>query len=254
MKRLIWLVILCLLVSFAAAAPAERLDDTTLMTFYDDSAFFGDSRMESFRRYIAGIRETDPTFLKKARIVCAGSISLYSASRNYLCGEFHFYYAGVEMTMYEAVKRFKPKRAFILLGLNDPVGIKVDKAIGWVEDIFRKMEEMGPDTAVYFLSETPVTIQYEIKRDREGYQLSLDEYNEKLKKTCEENGGFYIELAEALKDENNYLREECSSDNICHLSDEGNAVLIQVLKDYAQEQYDQGLWDPFAEEAETEGK
>ena len=158
------------------------------------------------------------------------------------------------MTMYEAVKRFKPKRAFILLGLNDPVGIKVDKAIGWVEDIFRKMEEMGPDTAVYFLSETPVTIQYEIKRDREGYQLSLDEYNEKLKKTCEENGGFYIELAEALKDENNFLREECSSDNICHLSDEGNAVLIQVLKDYAQEQYDQGLWDPFAEEAETEGK
>ena len=56
MKRLIWLVILCLLVSFVSVAPAERLDDTTLMTFYDDSAFFGDSRMESFRRYIAGIR------------------------------------------------------------------------------------------------------------------------------------------------------------------------------------------------------
>ena len=59
MKRLIWLVILVYLAAFIPLASAERLEDDTLMTFYDDTIFFGDSRMESLRRYILSIRETD---------------------------------------------------------------------------------------------------------------------------------------------------------------------------------------------------
>lgn len=253
MKRLIWLVILVCLAAFIPPASAERLEDDTLMTFYDDTIFFGDSRMESLRRYILSIRETDEEFMKKTKLICVGGIGLYAASRNYLSGAFLFSYAGVELTMFEAAEKFHPKRVFILLGLNDEVGVKVDKAITWVEDILRRMEEMAPDTEVYFFSETPVTEKYEIKENLKDYQKALDRYNAALKETCEQNGAFYIEIAETFKDENNYLSAEYTGDKECHLSEEGNALLIQKLKDYAQERYDLGLWDPFAGETGTAG-
>ena len=177
MKRLIWLVILVYLAAFIPLASAERLEDDTLMTFYDDTIFFGDSRMESLRRYILSIRETDEEFMKKTKLICVGGIGLYAASRNYLSGAFLFSYAGVELTMFEAAEKFHPKRVFILLGLNDEVGVKVDKAITWVEDILRRMEEMAPGTEVYFFSETPVTEKYEIKENLKDYQKALDRYN-----------------------------------------------------------------------------
>lgn len=253
MKRLIWLVILVCLAAFIPPASAERLDDDTLMTFYDDTIFFGDSRMESLRRHIAGIRATDEDFMKQTRIICVGGIGLYAASRNYLSGDFRFSYAGVELTMFQAAEKFSPKRVFILLGLNDEVGVKVDKAITWVEDILRRMAEMAPDTEVYFFSETPVTEKYEIKENLKDYQLALDRYNAALKETCEQNGANYIEIAETFKDGNNYLKDEYTGDKECHLSAEGNALLIQRMKDYAQERYDLGLWDPFAEGDRAEG-
>ena len=74
---------------------------------------------------------------------------------------------------------------------------------------------------------------------------------EYLKELCESTGGGYIDIAEALKDENNYLLEEYSSDKICHISDEGLVIWIERMKDYAQEQYDAGLWDPFESAGES---
>ena len=81
----------------------------------------------------------------------------------------------------------------------------------------------------------------------------LQENNAMLKETCEKNGAHYIEIAEALKGEDNLLRMDYSNDKVCHLNEDGIAVWIQCMKDYAQEQYDLGLWDPFAEE-ETASK
>ena len=55
-------------------------------------------------------------------------------------------------------------------------------------------------------------------------------------------------LRAALKGEDNFLKLDYSNDKVCHLSDEGNAALLQALKDYVQEQYDLGLWTPAAPE------
>ena len=73
-----------------------------------------------------------------------------------------------------------------------------------------------------------------------------------LKETCEANSARYIDIAKALKGEDNFLKLEYSNDKVCHLSDEGNAALIEALKDYAQEQYDLGLWTPDAAETAAE--
>ena len=251
MKHLKRVVAFLLLLSFLIIIPfayAERLDDSVLLSYYDDSVFFGDSRMESFNRYVSGLRQEDASFMAKTKIVPAGSISLYAASRTYPSGDFLFYYHGRQLTMYGIADRIQPKKIFIMLGLNDPVAIKIDKALTWVEDIIRKMGETVPDAEVCFLSETPITENFDSEKKVEGYQDLLDQYNDRLKETCEQNGARFVSIAAALKGEDNFLKLDYSNDKVCHLSDEGNAVLLQALKDYVQEQYDLGLWTPAAPE------
>ncbi len=248
MKRFVRLIAIFLVFACIPFASADRLDDSTLLSFYDDSVFFGDSRMEAFKRYVDDIQQTDETFLGKTKIVAAGSISLYAASKNAPSGDFLFYYAGRPLSMYGIAQKLNPRKIFIMLGLNDPVAAKPDKGLSYVETILTRMrEEFVPDAVIYFFSETPVTENYATEKERPEYQDQLDVYNVLLKETCEKNGAHYIEIAEALKGEDNLLKLDYSNDKICHLNEDGIAVWIECMKDYAQQQYDLGLWDPFAE-------
>lgn len=242
MKRVIALVLL--FVCLAPTAWAERLDDSVLLSYYDNSIFFGDSIMQGFRRYRSNIRQTDEDFLTDMNVICTASISLYAGSRRNLYGEYHFRYRGVDKSMYQITKELQPDKIFILLGLNDPVGIKIEKAITWIEYILTHMPTYAPDTEVYFFSLTPVTPTYCRQKSRPKYQEQVDQYNQRLRETCEAMGAGYVEIAEYLKGEDGYLKAEYSSDNVCHLSDEGVAVWIQAMCDYAQSQYDLGLWMP----------
>jgi len=254
MKR--WIACVLLLVCLAPMAMAERLDDDTLLSFYSDSVFFGDSITKAFRRYSSVVRQTDEDFMAETEIICADSISLYGGSRSKMIeGDPHFQYRGRENTMYDITAQIGAKKVFILLGLNDPVGIKIDKAISWIEFIIRTMAERFPEMEVYFFSQTPVTVYFCKEKNRPKYQEQVNEYNIRLKETCEAWGVRYIEIAEAMKDEDGYLNLIYSSDKRCHLSDDGVKVWIECLKNYAQEQYDLGLWDPFAtpEEPAEEG-
>lgn len=246
MKRLAALV-LCL-VSLCSIACAEQLDEKTLLSYYDDCLFIGDSIMQGLRRYRSAVREEDPSFLESATIVCTASISLYSGSRRFLNGEYHFKYKGIDQTMYEIARTVKPKRVLVLLGLNDPVGIKIDRAMEWIEYIVRTLPGYAPDTELCFFSQTPITERYCRMKKRPGYQDKLNEYNARLRETCERLGVTYIEISESLKGEDGYLVDEYSSDKICHLSDEGLAVWVRDMCAHAQRQYDAGLWKPFAEE------
>ncbi len=247
MKRL--LALLLILVCLAPCALAERLDDETLLSYYDDSIFFGDSIMQGFRRYRSAVRQTDPDFLEGIEVVCTASISLYEGSRRGL-QENRFRYRGVDRSMYQITQQIGPKKVFILLGLNDPVGIKIDKAIGWIRDIARNMEEFAPGTQLCFFSLTPVTPGYCRTKERPGYQDKVDEYNIRLQEVCQELGAEYIDIATALKDEDGYLTDALSSDKICHLNDDGVVVWLRAMCDYAQDRYDQGLWVPGAPDEE----
>lgn len=251
MKHLVRLIAFFLILACIPFASAERLDDSVLLSFYDDSVFFGDSRMEAFKHYVDAVQQTDKSFLGKTKIVGAGSISLQAASKNAPVGNYQFYYAGRQLSMYGIAQKINPKKIFIMLGLNDPIAAKPDKGITYVEAILTRMkEEFVPDAEIYFFSETPVTENFAIEKERPEYQNQLDIYNPMLKETCEKYGAHYIEVAEALKGEDNLLKLEYSNDKVCHLNEDGIAVWIQCMKDYAQEQYDLGLWDPFAEGGE----
>ena len=246
MKRLLALIVV--LCSVAACAWAEPIDESTLLSFYDDGVLFGDSLTQGLRRYRSAVQQTDKEFLSETEIVYSVSISLYEASRRNLLNNVPFRYRGKVQSMYQIAQQIDPQKVFILLGLNDRVGEKVDKAISWVEYTIKGMQEYVPDAQLYFFSLTPVTASYARSVKDKDYQQKLDKYNLLLKETCEQNGAFYIEIAEPLKDETGHLSADYTSDKKCHLNDEGNALWIKAMCDYAQEQYDLGLWTPETEQ------
>ena len=244
-------VCVLLLVCLAGTAGAEQLEDSVLLSFYNDSAFFGDSNMYLFRAYINELRKEDETVLAGTSIYCTSNMTLYDGSRPGLIGRYRFSYRGEDETMYTIARLVRAKKVFILLGINDPVGIEIDKALSWVEEIVREMNRWLPETEIYFFSHTPVGWKY-VAEKRPEYPELADEYNRRLQETCTRIGARYIEIAEALKGEDNLLNPDYTTDGICHLNPEGISVWIQCMKDYAQEQYDLGLWDPPGKETETE--
>ncbi|MBR2718863.1 MAG: hypothetical protein IKB78_06190 [Clostridia bacterium] len=245
MKRL--LACILALICLAGVAGAEALDRNTLFEFYEDSVFFGDSVMHDFRRYRSGIRQKDESFLPDVDMICTTSISLYEGSRRYVSDDHYFQFRGVKSSMYKLAKMVKPSKVFVLLGMNDPVGVRIDNSLIYIQDIIDGMKEFVPEAKVYFFSMTPITPRYCLQRKRPEYQEQLNEYNRRLKALCEEQGVGYIEIAEPLKDADGYLNMEYSSDEVCHLNSAGMDVWVQAMCDYAQEQYELDQWIPRAE-------
>ena len=225
----------------------ERLDDKTLLSFYDGAVFFGDSIMQQFARFRRQKNETDPEFLNNFKIISASGISLFVGTRRNIIPNTPvcFTYNGMDQTIYDIAKELDAPRIFILLGQNDEIGNKVEKGIKMVEFAITARNDLIPDTEMYFLSCTPVSKGFCEEIGSPEYQKNLDQFNARMKETCEKyDGVYYVEIAEPLKDEDGYLNAAYSTDQFYHINEDAYILLIGNLCDYAQEQYNAGRWIP----------
>ena len=241
MKRLCaWMLLL--LLGLWAPARAERLPDSELLTYYNDSIFVGDSITGSLRTYVYGKREKDEGYMRGTFFYAVDNYTLYAASREFVQKDgATLKLLGSPTAMCRIIEYRAPKRLFILLGVNDHIGLRIEKGLGYVKRIIELIDKYAPDTVVHFFSLTPVTRAFCRKVD---YQPLWDEYNAQMQTVAEENGAFYIDIATPLKGEDGYLPKANSSDNEFHLSTKGNDIWIAALLDFAQEQYDCGAWAP----------
>lgn len=235
-------IMLCVPALAEEPSPTPRLPDDQLYSFFDGALFVGDSITRQLHVYVIEQRREDPSYFAGARFLTAQSYALYTASRKQLMPEtVNLAYRGRSMTMYDIIEEIRPPRVFILLGVNDYVGEKIEKAVGWAERIVDVTAQVSPGTHVIFQSLTPVTPAFCRKRD---YSTLWDQYNDALRAMCERKGAGYVNIAEALKNEDGYLRPEYSSDGEYHLNPAGLRVWLNCLMDYAQAQYEGGQWTP----------
>ena len=237
------LALLLALLPMAPAARAERLTDAELMGYYEDAIFVGDSITDMLRLYTIRQREGNPDFLRGARFYCATNYRLDNASAlrplnppnvNLVC-------EGREMSMMQIVARRQPGKLFILLGVNELIGLDPERGMALTERIAQRVAERSPGTRLYFFSLTPVTPAYSGRRE---LQAHWDSYNELLRAKCEALGIGYVEIAPGLKDADGYLRADLTWDGEYHLNNQGNAIWVQEMLDYAQAEYDAGRWKP----------
>ncbi len=239
MKQRALALLLLLACLFACPAAAQATDEAAYDSFFDQQVFVGDSITRHLKIYLKeqaakGISVPEPVFLT------AQSYMLYTASRrNLLERHTNILWRGREVPLREAVAEIKPGRVFILLGVNDYAGEDIPKHIGYCERIVDLLAT--PDTRLYFFSLTPVTRRFSGSGDR---RAQWDEYNLALEEMCLSKGAFFIDIATPLKDGEGYLKEEYCSDGLYHLSPAGLRVWLDTLRDYARQQYEQGLWSP----------
>ncbi|MBQ8162137.1 MAG: hypothetical protein IJ083_15530 [Clostridia bacterium] len=239
-------ILICLLALCLTASPAlaERLPDSVLATYYDGSLFVGDSLVRMLRNYIAPLQEEDPGFFRDVTFCTAYSYTMLAASQEHPMGSedaVNLMFRGQEMSMVEIAGALQPPKLFFLAGLNDTIGRRVEAGMGHVERMMGFMDKYAKDTRVYFFSLTPVTNAVEQVRH---LQDDWDLYNEALKEKCGEVGATYIDISTPLKGSDGLLPMALSQDGEYHLNEEGNAVWVQALLDFAQSEYDAGRWVP----------
>ena len=235
-----WGLLLALALLLSAAG-AERLTDEQLEAYYDGSLFVGDSLERQLSGYIKTLQKEHPEYFRDAVFIGANSYQLRAASRERPESDaVNLLRKGRNMTLCQIAGDLKPTGVFLLAGINDRIDAHPDVGMKYVTNIVALMEKYAPDSRMHFLSLTPITERVNGK----NRQAALDEYNEMLRAKCGELGAFYVDIATGLKDENGLLPLELSRDREYHLNDAGNARVVELLLDFAQAQYDAGLWKP----------
>ena len=220
----------------------ERLTDEQLVSYYKNAVFVGDSITAQLLVYVREQQQKDPHYFEGVKFLTAQSYSLYAASRrNLLSNAPNLKYRGQEMPLCAILKEIKPTKALILLGVNDYIGEQIEKGVGYDERIIDLAAEFCPDTEIIFESLTPVTAAFCRKKD---YRTLWDEYNAAMQEMCALRGAGYVDIATRLKDEDGYLDKAYSSDGKYHLNPTGLKLWIDALLDYAQTQFELGLWTP----------
>ena len=248
MKRFLTLA-LCALLLFgpvrAEEAPsAGRLPDEVLMSYFDRSLFVGDSVVVMFRNHVRAKQEKDPAYFAGVKFYCAYNYQLRTAARENTSGSadrVELKYKGRETSFAHILEAEQPDRVFILAGLNERIHLHLDWADDYLTRIRTLRDKYSPKTALYFLSMTPVRDKIGMKR-----QQGHDAYNDWLSLKCAEIGALYVDIASGLKAENGMMMKGLSSDGEFHLNDAGNAIVAAELLDFAQSQYENGLWTPGA--------
>ena len=203
---------------------AEEID-----AYFDDSVFVGDSIMLGFRNY--AMKRQD-TFLSRMGFLAAGSYSANNALWDVDDKSVHPVYQGEQRQVWESISLMGSKKVFLMLGMNDLNITGVEGSCEKYEELIGKIKEKNPDVEIIIMSMTYVL------KGKETGKLQNDtirEYNEMLKAMSEKNGWGYVDVAEALADENGDLAEEYCSDEFAHQNPEAYDVWVSVLRKYADE-------------------
>ena len=140
-------------------------------------------------------------------------------------------YQGQKVRPEDLLATINPKRVFFCLGLNE---VGYDGGVNWTIGnwgiLIKNIRAKCPNIEIYIQSCTPIWIGGE----KWGLSVQrIDQYNVKLEKFCKDNGCHFVNIAEALKDENGGLKTEYCSDKYIHLKDAGVQAWIKYLKTYA---------------------
>ena len=191
------------------------------LSYFDRTVIVGDSVSTGWWAY--------ETPLKPHAFICAyrsvGPDALVNKK------EVDAKYVGREKeNAYETIIGSNPKRMYILLGANSLVreGDAVEQSFlayyGQLLDMFR--QDLGPDVKIYVQSITPVRPGVEqpgLNRER------IMRVNNKLAQLAMEKGCYFVNIYDALADENGDLREEYAAADGVHLLANAYDVMSNYL-------------------------
>lgn len=134
----------------------------------------------------------------------------------------------------QAVNDYNPDVVFAMCGVN---------GIMWmdIEDMLQKYKTFleaiaGPGRTLAVVSVAPVTKRYNDSEKGGGrIQKLIDLYNDRLSEFMKNGNVCYIDITDAMKDEQGFLREEYATEDGLHWNNKGCQAFVNALEKSVKE-------------------
>jgi lysophospholipase L1-like esterase len=205
-------------------SPFEDLEDVVVpkgdwvkSEYFDDAMFVGDSITYGMKVY---------NTMTNATVIAHTGINPQTILNKAVIQE------GEEMlTILQAMDRHNPGKIYIMLGANGVAFLAEEDMMGFYGEFIDSVTQQHPDAIVYVQSILPVTAE---KSEDERYSNDrIDQYNISLMNLCKEKGVYYLNVAEAFKDELGNLPTEASPKDGMHFGSTYYMKWFDYLKCHA---------------------
>jgi len=151
--------------------------------------------------------------------------------RNAVSGAVDIWYQGSPYRPENVIPLTGCSKVFAMLGTNDiALYGGIDRTIELWGEMLDKIREQSPD--VTFFIESCLPMYYDSQLTGLNNK-KLDEYNERLREFCEENGHVFIDIAANFKDDRNSLQAQYSEDKYVHVTPAAAELWAELLRDPA---------------------
>ncbi len=116
-------------------------------------------------------------------------------------------YNGVEEVTKDAIAAEQPDNIYLLLGTNAVLAQEDDAFLHYYGELMDWLRATFPNVPIYVQSITPVTAEEEAKKPRLANE-HLRQLNDQIAKMAVERGFYFVNVQEALTDNDGYLRAD----------------------------------------------
>ena len=203
-------------VAFGQPVPeSERVTSA----YFDDAVFIGDSLTTGIQLY---------NILPDTTVLASVGININNIFTNEVINDGN----GGQQTILDAAKNIQPAKIYTMLGTNGLKGLGPEETVRYYRQLVQQLKADHPDSIIYVQSLMP--INEEIFAANYGYELTnaeIDECNELLMQMAGEEEVYFVNCAEAIKDENGELPAEFTTDGL-HFRGEYYNKWIDYLKEH----------------------
>lgn len=201
-------------------------------SYFDNAVFLGDSLSIGLQSY---------SDIDNATFLCRTAMSVG--------GVYNVEDDGSSLV--DKVKAANPKKIYVMLGVNeDIVPDNMENVMDKFSMLIDRLKEDNPEAMIYIQSLMPVS-----KKKSESGRMKnhvIYEYNEALLKLTEEKKVYFIDVYNAIKDDDGAMYSELTEDGV-HLGKEGCMRWTEYLKKHAVLSAEDAQAESSNEESEETG-
>lgn len=166
-------------------------------SYFDDALFLGDSLTDGLRLYSP---------LTKPKFLAGTGISFKGVYENPLYDN--------EKTAFDYIKENKPKKIYIMLGINYRIFPEnVNTFISEYKKLIKDIRDINPDAYIYIQSLLPVT-EKRSSSDKMVNNQNIDLYNQAIEEMARRNKCFYLGVNEIFKNSSGAMDENSTFDGV----------------------------------------
>ncbi len=190
------------------------LSDDNLSKHLNNSLFVGDSRTDGIRKFTGAS--------KFASFCCDVGISINKIT------EETFFINGENLTLYDAISKYKYDNIYICIGYNELGWKYEDTFIEKYKVLIDKIKEISPESHINIMAILHISSDAKVDNESENNER-IDLFNSKIQNMCSEADITYIDLNSYFIDENGFLKSEATTDGIHFNSDYYKKYLYRLL-------------------------